>query len=88
MQHNKYIEHPDVKMYCATNQFPELQFIRPHKKPHGERGLGKYDHMRFDTKQGHGIYAIRVISCACTTYNYSLKQPWITGLPSQYQLHY
>ena len=37
-QHNKYVDHQDAKMYCAENQYPELQFIGPHNKPHGVRG--------------------------------------------------
>ena len=64
MQHNKDVYHEDVKMYCAINQFPEFKFLGQHKKPHGERGLGKHYHMHFDTKIGHGAYVIRRIPCA------------------------
>ena len=53
MQHNKYVEHQDVNIYCATNQFPELKFLGPQKKPHGVSGLGKNYNIRFDTKLGH-----------------------------------
>ena len=35
VQHMKYFKHKYVKMYCATNNFPELQFLGPHKKPYG-----------------------------------------------------
>ena len=59
MQHNKKFDNQDVKMYCATNQFPELKFLGTHNKPHGVHGLGKHYHIRFDTKLGHGICAIR-----------------------------
>ena len=30
VQYNKYVNHQDVKMYCSTTQFPELNFIVPH----------------------------------------------------------
>ena len=75
VQHNKDVKHQDLKTYCATNHFPELKFLGPQNKPHGVRGLGKYYHMRFDTKLGHGTYAIRFISCACTSLTSILDQP-------------
>ena len=55
VQDNSDVSHKDVKMYCGTNQFPELPFCGPHTKPHGARGLSKHYHLRFDTKLGHGI---------------------------------
>ena len=52
VQHNKDVEHQDVNIYCATNQYPELQYFNPHNKPHGVRRLDKDYHMRSDTKLG------------------------------------
>ena len=48
VQDNSYVEKKDAKMYCNTNQFPELSFSGPHHKPHGARGLSKHCHLRFD----------------------------------------
>ena len=75
MQHNKDVEHQDVKINFATNQFPELKFLGPHNKPHGVRGLGKNYYKCFDPKLGHGRYAIRPIPCACTSCTSILDQP-------------
>ena len=66
VQHNKYIYHKDVKIYCATNQFPELKFLGPHNKSHGVLGLGKHYHMSFYPRLGHVTYSIRRISCDFT----------------------
>ena len=44
------VELKDVKMYCNTNQFPELSFSGPHSKPHGARGFSKHHHLRFLSK--------------------------------------
>ena len=33
VQHNKDVEHWEVKMCSATNQFPELQFLGQNHKP-------------------------------------------------------
>ena len=63
-------------MYCVTNKFPELQFIVLHNKPHGVCGLGKHYHMRFDTKLGHVMCAIRKIPCACPPCKFVLDQHW------------
>ena len=52
-------------MYCDTNQLPALPFCGSHTKPHGERGLSKHDHLRFDAKLGHVICAIQRIPCDC-----------------------
>ena len=46
-QDNAGVEHKYVKMYCNTNQFPELSFYGPHSKPHGARGLSKHYHLCF-----------------------------------------
>ena len=75
-------------MYCATNQFHDLNFIGIHNKPHGVRGLGKNYHMRFDTKLGHGTYAIRCIPCDCTYCTSIHDQSWNKGLPEQKQPFY
>ena len=88
MQHNKYVDNQGVKMYCATNQVPELKFLGLHKKTHGASWLGKHYPMPFDPKLGHGIYTISQIPCACTSCTYSLYQPWITGLSEQQELRY
>ena len=69
MKHNKDVEHQDIKMYCSTNQFPELKFIGTHHRPHGVRGLGKHYHMSFDIRLGHDTYAIRSIPCDFTLCN-------------------
>ena len=66
MKHNKYVEHQNVKIYCATNQFLELQILRTQNKTHGIHGLGNNYHMCFDTKLGHGTCVIHRITCACT----------------------
>ena len=58
VQDNTNVAHKDVKIYCDTNQLPELPFCGPHPKPHGARGLGKHYHLRFDTKLGCGVCAI------------------------------
>ena len=38
VQNNAAVELKDLKIYCNTNQFPELPFCVPHSRPHGERG--------------------------------------------------
>ena len=48
VQHNKYAEHQGVKIYCATNHFPSLNFFWTHDKPHGVRGLGNHYHVCSD----------------------------------------
>ena len=85
VEHNKDVEHQDVKMYCDINQFPNVNIVGPHNKPHGVHGLGKNYHMCFDTKIGHGTYGIFRIPCACTSCTYSLEQPRIKGFPAQQQ---
>ena len=42
VQDNSDVELKDVKIYCNTNQFPELSFSGPHSKPHGEKVLSKH----------------------------------------------
>ena len=54
VQNNEDVEHQDVKMYCTTNQFPELKFSFTHKKSHGSRRLVNRCNMRFYPKLGHG----------------------------------
>ena len=83
MQHNKYVEHQDVKIYCSTNQFTGLNFLGPHNKPYGVCGLDKHYYIRFDIKLGHGTCAINCMPCACTLCNYILDQQCITGLKAQ-----
>ena len=35
VQYDSDVVHKDMKMYCNTNQFPELPFYGPHSKPRG-----------------------------------------------------
>ena len=88
VQYDKYVKHQGVKMYCATNQFPELKFLGPHKKPHCVSGLGKHYHICFHPKLGHGTYAIHRIHFAFDSCTYSLEQPWIPSFPAQQQPRY
>ena len=85
MQHNKDVEHHDVKMYCAKNQFPELNFLGPHNKSHGVRGLVKHYNMRVYPQLDHFTYEIHLIPCYFTSCTYSLYQTWITFLPAHQQ---
>ena len=41
VQDNADVSQKDVKMYCNTNQLPELSFFGPHSKPHGDSALTK-----------------------------------------------
>ena len=88
VQHNKYVEYQDDKMYLDTNQFPEFQFLGPHNKPHGVCGLGKHYHMSFDTKLGHETCEMCRIPCVCTLCTSILDQPFIQGFIAQQQPHY
>ena len=72
MQHFKDVKHQDVQIYFTKNQFPELEFLGPHNKTHGVHGLGTHYHMRFDTKLGHGTYAVCLIPYSFTSCTYSL----------------
>ena len=85
VQDNADVEHKNVKIYCDTNQLLALQFCGPHPKPHRARGLSKHYHLRFDPKLGHGICAIRRISCACVSCTLLMDKPWIYGIPSTKQ---
>ena len=85
MQHNKDVDHQYVNMYCATNKFPELQFIGTHNKAHGVCGLGKYHHICFDYKLGHGTCSIHCIRCDYNLLNSIMEQHWVPGLKSQQQ---
>ena len=64
VQDNVDVAHKYVKMYFNTNRFPALLFCGPHSKPHGARGMSKQYQLRFDTKLGNGVCAIRRITCA------------------------
>ena len=85
VQDNADVEHQYVKIYCNTNQFPELSFCSPHYKPNGARGLIKHYHLCFDPKLGMGICEIRLIPCACVACTPMLDKPWIYGIPSDEQ---
>ena len=88
VQDNADVAHKDVKMYCDRNQFPALPFCGSHPKPHGERGLGKHYHIRFDPNIGHGIFAIRHIPCSCVACTSMIDQPCISGVQSTTQARY
>ena len=88
VQDNADVALKDVKMYCDKNQFPALSFIGPHPNPHGERGLIKHYHVRFDPKLGHGICAIFHIPCACVACTSMIDQPWTSGIRLKKQAHY
>ena len=88
VQDNADVEHQDVKMYCNTNQFPELPFCDPHYKPCVARGLSKHYNLCFDLKIVMGICAIRCIPCACVTCTLMLYKPWISGILSDEQERY
>ena len=70
-------------MYCATNQFPELNFLGHNIKPHGICGLSQHYHMRFYPRLVHGAYEIRFIPCSFTFCTSIFDQPWSPGLPTQ-----
>ena len=65
VQDNDDVVHKYEKIYYDTNQLPALPFCGPYTNTHGERGLSRNYHLRFDTKLGHGICAIRHIPCVC-----------------------
>ena len=88
MQHNKFVDNKDVKIYCATNQFPGFQFLGPHNNPHCLHRLGNHYHMCFDTKIVHGTYMMHRIPCVFPPCTFMLDQPWDPGMPSQKQSRY
>ena len=88
VQDNADVEHKYVKMYCNTNQFPELSFCGLYYKPHGARGLSKHYHFSFDPKIGMGICEIHRIPCAYVACTPMLDKPWIYGIPSDKQERY
>ena len=59
VQDNADVVHKYVKMYCNTNQFPELPFCGPHYKTHGTRDLINHYHFHFDPKLGKGVRKMR-----------------------------
>ena len=88
VQDNSDIAHKYMKIYCDTNQFPELPFCGTHPKPHGERGLIKNYRLRFDPNLGHGICAISHIPCSCVACTSMLEKPWISGITTKKQARY
>ena len=88
VQDNADVAHQDVKIYCNTNQFPELTFCGPYSKPHGERGLSKNYHLRFDPKLCYGVCYIRHIPCAFVAFAAMLDKSWISGITSYAQERY
>ena len=79
---NADVAHQDMRMYCNTNQLPELSFCGPHFTPHFSRGLSKHYCLHFYPKLGHGICEIRCIPCACVACTPIIDKPWISGIPS------
>ena len=79
VQDNAAVELKDAKIYCNTNQFPELSFYGTHSKPHGARGLSKHYHLRFDPEIGNGVCEIHRIPCAFFVCKSMLDKPWIYG---------
>ena len=88
VQDNDAVELKDMKMYCNTNQLPELLFSGPHSKPHGARGLSKYYHFRFDTKLVMVVCTIFCIPRACVSCTSMLDKTWISGISSDKQESY
>ena len=86
MQDNADFANKYVKMYCDTNQFPELPFCGSHPKPHGARWLNKKYRLRFDPKLGHGICAILRIICAYVACAPILDKTWVYDIPSTKQV--
>ena len=82
VQDNADVAHQYVRMYCNTNQFPELPFCGPHYKPHGTKGLSKHYHLRFDPKLVNGVCEILRIPFACVACKPMLDKPWIYGIPT------
>ena len=72
------MELKDVKIYCNTNQLPELLFSGTHSKPHGARGLSKHYHLRFGPKLGMVVCEIIRIPCACVSCTSMLDKLWIS----------
>ena len=68
VQDNAAVELKDVKMYCNTNQFPQLSFSGLHSKPRGARGLSKCYHLLFDSKLGMGVCSIFRIPFTCVAF--------------------
>ena len=85
IQNNSAVELKDLKMYCNTNQFPELSFSGPHYKPHGARGLSKHYHLCFDTKLGMVVCEVLRIPCDCVACASMLDISWISGISSDKQ---
>ena len=77
-----------MNIYCDTNQLPTLLFCGSHPKPHGERGLVKHYHLRFDPNIGHGVCAILRIPCACVGCTSILEKLCIYGIQLTRQTRY
>ena len=88
IQDNATVELIDVKIYCNTNQSPELLFSGPDSKPHVLRGLSKHYHLRFDTKLGMGVCKNCHIPHACVAFTSILDKSWISGISSDKQERY
>ena len=77
-----------MKIYCNTNQLPELSFCGPHSKPHDARGLSNHHHLRVDPKLGNDVCEILRITCAYVACTSMIDKPCIYGIPSNKQERY
>ena len=50
--------------------------------------MSNHYHLRFDTKLGNDICALRLITCACVACTSMLDKPWISDIPSYKQERY
>ena len=85
---NADVARKDVRMYCNNNQFTVLLFCGTYSKPHGTRGLSKHYHLRFDSKLGNGVCAIRRIPCTCVGCTSMINKPWISGILPDENAHW
>ena len=68
------VENQDVKVYCATTQFPELISYGTHNKPYCVQGWSDHYKMRFDTKLGHCTCVIHRTTWPCTQFSSTLEK--------------
>ena len=88
VKHNKDVDNQDMKMYWATNQFSELQFLGSYNKPYGVCGLVNHYRDCFVTKLGHGKCTICLIPFSFTPITFILEQSCVPGILAQKQPRY
>ena len=76
-----------MKIYCNTNQIPELSFFGSHSKHHGARGSIRQYHF-FNSKLVMGVCLVHSITCACVACKSMLDKPWISGIQQDAQERY